>query len=209
VNGTYEPLRARAAWAQRALVVAILVEIASLLSDGAQYSLVQRANWGGVTLSEVQANDQRQTLVGYAQLIVFVATAVFFLRWFRRAYANAPALGAVQPRWTPAWAVGYWFVPIYSLIRPKQIANEIWESAEPGGRRRLVDFWWAAWLLGNFLTLIGFNVGRGVQSIDDFRTFTELYLAADAASIAAGFLAYQVVKQTTAKQHEQAARAHA
>jgi Domain of unknown function (DUF4328) len=208
VNGAYEPLRERAVWAKRALYLAILTDVAALLADGAQFSLIQRATWGGVTLGEVQANETRQNIVAVAQVLVIVLAAVFFLRWFRRAYANVPAISTVRPRWTAGWAVGYWFVPIYSLIRPKQIANEIWQSSDPNptSEHRLVDLWWGTWLLTGFLTIVGYNLSKGAQTAGDFKTFTEFYLVADAASIAAGFLALQVVKRTTERQHEQAIR---
>jgi hypothetical protein len=206
VTGTYEPLSARAVWARRALWLAVLTDVAALLADGAQYSLVQRATWGGVTLGEIQANDTGQNIVAGAQLLVLVVAAVFFLRWFRRAYANVPAISSIQPRWTPGWAVGYWFVPIYSWIRPKQIANEIWKSSGPEatGGHHLVDAWWGAWILSGFLTLVGYNLSQNAQTVGDFKTFTSVYLVADLASIAAGVLALQVVKRTTERQQEQA-----
>jgi uncharacterized protein DUF4328 len=208
VNGVYQSLRGRAVWAKRALYLAILTDVAALLADGAQYSLVQRATWGGVTLGEIEANDTRQAFASGAQFVVLIVAAVFFLRWFRRAYANAPAISSVQPRWTPGWAVGYWFVPILALFRPKQIADEIWRSgeSEPGAPHRLVDLWWGAWLVANFLTIVGLNLSRSPQNADDFKLFTEFYLAADVASITAGFLALKLVTETTERQHEQAIR---
>jgi Domain of unknown function (DUF4328) len=209
VAGTYEPLTERAVWAKRALCLAILADVAALLADGAQFSLVQRATWGGVTLAEIQSNDTRQTVVSIVQGAVLVLAAVCFLRWFRRAYQNVPAISAVKTRWTSGWAVGYWFVPIYSWIRPKQIADEIWRSAdpEPSGEHRLVDCWWGAWILTGLLTLFGYNLSKGARNASDFETFTEVYLGSDVAGIAAGLLALRLVGRTTDRQHEQAIRA--
>jgi Domain of unknown function (DUF4328) len=211
VNRAYEPLSERAVWAKRALYLAIVTDVAALLADGAQFSLIQRATWGGVTLGEIQSNETRQNVVAAAQVLVLVFAAIFFLRWFRRAYANVPAISSVEPRWTPGWAVGYWFIPVLGLFGPKQIANEIWQSTDPraGSEHRLVDAWWGVWLLANALTLVGYNLSSGAQDAGDFKTFTEIYLVSDAASIGAGFLALQVVKQTTMRQHEQAIRASA
>ena len=35
-------------------------------------------------------------------------------------------------RYGNGWAIGAWFVPILSLVRPKQMANEIWRGSERG-----------------------------------------------------------------------------
>ena len=106
MNGAYESLRGRAVWAKRALYLAILTDFGALLADGAQYSLVQRATWGGVTLAEVEANDTRQAFVSGAQLVVLIVAAVFFLRWFRQAYANAPSSAPFGPVGRPAGPSG-------------------------------------------------------------------------------------------------------
>ena len=59
---------------------------------------------------------------------VFIATGVFFLFWFHRAYRNLPALGGDR-RYGTGWAIGSWFVPFLNAWRPKQIVNDIWRES--------------------------------------------------------------------------------
>jgi Domain of unknown function (DUF4328) len=93
-------------------------------------------------------------------------------------------------------------------VRPKQIANEIWDSANPGdgGRHGLVDFWWSAWIASNLLGYLSLNLSRTVHGLDDFRRATEVSLGTDAVGIAAGVLAFLLVSRTTDRQHDQAIR---
>jgi len=39
--------------------------------------------------------------------------------------ASAP-VGTRESRFTPGWAVGYWFVPFVNLVRPYQIVADLW-----------------------------------------------------------------------------------
>jgi Domain of unknown function (DUF4328) len=84
-----------------------------------------------VTQQELDDNDVRQGLVAAADFILVTATAVFFLLWFYRAYRTLTSLGVSCLRWGYGWAIGGWFVPILSLWRPKQIANDIWRESAP------------------------------------------------------------------------------
>jgi hypothetical protein len=34
-------------------------------------------------------------------------------------------------RWSAGWAIGAWFVPVLSLVRPKAILNDIWRASDP------------------------------------------------------------------------------
>jgi hypothetical protein len=88
--------------------------------------------------------------------IAFIA----YLVWIYRAHSRLKEMRATNLRFTPGWAVGYQFVPVWNLIRPYQIMREIWHGSDPGGdsfndcsRRQvhsswLLRFWWAAALMG-------------------------------------------------------------
>ena len=77
-----------------------------------------------------------------------VLTAIVFLVFFHRAYSNLATLGAAERRYTPGWAVGSWFIPILSLFRPKQIANDIWRGSDGSPVPAVFHWWWALWLVG-------------------------------------------------------------
>jgi hypothetical protein len=216
MTGVYEPLSGRATWARRALVGAIVLDAVAVISDLLEFSLLQRALWGGVTAAEISANDTRQALVGLAQALLLAVGAVFFLRWFHRAYTNLAAFGT-EAKYGTGWAVGSWFVPILGLIRPKRIADEIWTKSDPdlathepprkaARTPAFLDVWWIAFVLSSLLYWGGFNLSRGAEEISEFKTAAAVYAAADALSVAAGVLALIVVKRMTDRQAARAER---
>ncbi len=99
-------------------------------------------------------------------LIGDLLAAAMFIPWFAMAYSNLRRLGVQRLRWSNGWAVGAWFVPILSLFRPKQIANDIWRGSEAGidvssERWRsgpvspIVHWWWGLFLAGGAVAAIG------------------------------------------------------
>ena len=75
--------------------------------------------------------DALDGVVSLSQLGLLIGTGITFLIWFSRAYRNLTALGASGLRSTPSMSVGWWFVPFYSLVRPYQLACEIWKASDP------------------------------------------------------------------------------
>src|SRR5437868_6687462 len=68
--------------------------------------------------------DGVELVSGLVTILVFIITGVLFLRWIHRANRNARALGAQGMRFTPGWAVGWYFIPIASLWKPYQAMKE-------------------------------------------------------------------------------------
>ena len=86
--------------------------------------------------------------------IIGLVAAVACLIWLYRVHSNLPALGARNLEFTPEWAVGWWFIPIFHLFRPYQVVREIWQASDPGVSREdqtlevgpsnaLLGWWWA------------------------------------------------------------------
>ena len=65
----------------------------------------------------------------------------------------------------PGWAIGSWFIPIFNLFRPKQIANDLYrvtaggklhaEGADQRASGNPLSRWWAVWILGFVVGQIG------------------------------------------------------
>jgi hypothetical protein len=128
----YESLSGRAKWAQRSLIAAAVLNAVGAVSAFAAYKLYQRAL---VTQDDLDTTDFREGLIAGLTLLATIVTIVFFIRWFRRAYLNLPALGAASLRFKSWWTIGGWFIPIANLFRPKEIANDIWRASERTRRR--------------------------------------------------------------------------
>jgi len=83
--------------------------------------------------------------------LTYIATAVLFLMWFARAYKNV--WRREKTSLNPAWAVWSWFIPVYNLFKPIQLASEITVKNERilgdvnSTRKPKLALWWIFWLL--------------------------------------------------------------
>jgi hypothetical protein len=116
-----------------------------------------------VNALEINSHDPtRAAISGAVQTVMLVIGAFVWIAWFHASYANVEALGAKR-RYGPGWAIGGWFIPIMSLWRPKQIANDLWAAGEPDGDPRrpptLMLWWWLLWILGNGVSGSGIRFG--------------------------------------------------
>lgn len=219
-RGSFRDLSTRGAWAVGALALAVAVDAVALLSDLAEYSLLDRVSRGlSVSFAEAAANDERQAQLGLAQAAAAIFTGIVFIVWFHAAYANLKALGATNTRFGTGWAIGGWFVPILNLWRPKQIANDIWRGSEPdafpeqGGSWRsrpvpaLLTWWWATWIAASLSYQAAFRYAFSATdpSLDQLLTLSRLWIAGDTLYVVAGVLAILVVRRTTERQMRRAA----
>ena len=110
-------------------------------------------------------------------MVVTLGTAITALMWIHRANYNARQLGASGLKFTPGWAVGWYFIPIASLWKPYQAMKEICQASfNPSGwwdedAPSLVPLWWALWLVTLGGSSISFTVSTEVaeSASDVFR----------------------------------------
>ncbi|MEN3335011.1 MAG: hypothetical protein V7641_4376 [Blastocatellia bacterium] len=116
-----------------------------------------------VARAQRQTGEAREAVMRIVQLATFIIAVVAFLFWLHRAYKNLKPLG-VEPRYSPAWAVGAFIVPLVNLVLPFQIVQEMWRASDPdttavtgakslniitedSSKSLLVVVWWGLWLL--------------------------------------------------------------
>ncbi len=101
------------------------------------------------------------------QVFAVVGMAPLFIWWMRRAVSNLPALGALGQKYSPGWAIGWWFIPIANLVQPLRVLREAWRGSAPRqilepdqswqarAESPLVTIWWlgcvAGWFGSNFI----------------------------------------------------------
>jgi len=149
-------------WAYAVLGFAVVANLVDIPLSLAYADKVQ-TQIDAHSLTYQQAVDAEDTFAigSVLYLVSAIAGAVGFLVWWYRAYSNLPGLTGQALRFGRGWSIGGWFVPILSLWRPKQIANDIWRGADPAARGNsawtsldvspLVHWWWALFLLNGFL----------------------------------------------------------
>ncbi|HZA81416.1 MAG TPA: protein kinase [Actinomycetes bacterium] len=218
----YLPLRRPGRRVRRALWVSLLLALASGF-----------VNLGDTRMVRALAGDAAGTgdlylWVGLVQAGWFLVTAGLWLAWFRRAYLNLPALGARRLRFRPWWAVGAWLLPVFSLFRPKQVLNDVWRASDPDlpaeqadtWRRRpvaeLLGWWWLAFLASVLVRSITTEAVHGAadfmllgllpERFDRFQASAGMQVVADLLTVVCALLALRVVRRTTARQEERAAR---
>jgi len=218
----YLPLRRPARRVRRALWVSLLLALVSAGVNLGDTRMV-RALLGGAA----GAGDL-YLWVGAVQAGWFLVTAGLWLAWFRRAYLNLPALGARRLRFRPWWAVGAWLLPVFSLFRPKQVLNDVWRASDPDlpadqadtWRRRpvaeLLGWWWLAFLASVLVRSITTEAVHGAadfmllgllpERFDRFQASAGMQVVADLLTVVCALLALRVVRRTTARQDERAAR---
>jgi hypothetical protein len=151
--------------------------------------------------------DGAATFYGLAQLVI----VVLFIVWQFRAAKNNEALDRHGARWGPGWSIGAWFIPLFNLVVPVMIVQDLWRGATPGtprgdpGWRRakgswLVALWWTAWVI-SLLRFFASNAGlHDSASLDDIKASNTVALVGVGATAVAAVLAAFVVLTLSRRQ---------
>lgn len=211
-------------WAKGLLVTSLALAVVAAVSGLFQMELISRAGTTGITAVEAAANDSRQQVIGLLQIGLWLGTGVAFLIWLHHAHRNLPALGGRRLKYTPGWAVGWFFVPFLNLVRPLQVMTEVWHGSDPGGLERdegpdgpvlrnqlgapaLVSAWWglflASNLLGNFAARMALTPN---QTLDQIQFMSGLMVLSDALDIPGALVAIGLITRVTSMQGERSDR---
>ena len=195
-------------WVYGGFILLAILNVIAVISGYAQAELLNRAISGEtITLAEATSNDSRQALIGFGQTALYIAAAVLFLIWIHRAHKNLASLHATDLRFTPGWAVGWFFVPIMSLFRPYQVASEIHKASDPNvdttdaiSRKNvatspIVGWWWAFFLISNFVANIALRTVFSGEELSDLLTSTYAYMVSDAVDIVHILIAILMVRR--------------
>jgi hypothetical protein len=98
--------------------------------------------------------------------VLFVVTAGVWLAFQYRAHALVWAAPVRWLRYTPSWAVLWWFIPLANLGAPAQVISELLRgvragpgsTAERGSTPWLVVMWWPPFVFALVTATIGMQV---------------------------------------------------
>lgn len=213
-------------WAKGLLLATLVLAAVGVVSGLLQVELLSRAASGGISAAEAAANDSRQHLIALLKILLFVGTAVAFLIWFHRVHKNLPVLGSRELLYTPGWAVGGFFVPFLNLVRPFQVMREVWHGSDPTrlerdaaadsppigghlGTPSLVGWWWALFLVSNFIGYIAGRMGFSPnQTLGQLQDLSRLLVFSDLLEIPSALVAIRLVGRITSWQVERARLVH-
>ena len=170
----YESARIRANWTTGLLIATCITYGIHMLATFNVLRLVSDIEAGRYASSvELDAALVAVDGMSILLLLAFVSTAVVFLMWNHRVSRNLQSLGAYGQRFSPAWAVGWWFIPIMFLFRPYQVVAEIERGSEPSTPRYwkdgpvtpLMPWWWMLWLASLVTGAIASGLGADVETL--------------------------------------------
>jgi hypothetical protein len=156
----FKSIRGLAQWVYAIFVVqAILLSVLILTNNTA----------AELSSAKTLTDSEALTLLGILciellEITSYIASGVLFLVWLYRANSNLPVLGVATPKFTPRWAVGWFFIPVMSLFRPFQVVSEVWIASDPetasnrpypterSSQAWLVLLWWVFFLVSNYFS---------------------------------------------------------
>ena len=173
-----------------------------------------RVQLGQLTPDQLASDDPMQGVVGLLQAGLGLVSGIVFLRWVYRAYKNIQGFGAEGLRFSPGWAVGYYFIPFLSLIRPAQVMSEIWRvSQDPQNwmRRRgswLVGTWWALFLSYSVATQVSLELALDGSTNDQWWLAAIFAILGDLFSVPLSIVALRLITEIYKHQKNLVERAH-
>jgi hypothetical protein len=202
---------------QIALGLVIAAAIVYLVADQIYIGVLTDFLHGNLpTVSHTESVTDTVHAANGALFILEMITAFAYLFWFYRAYRNLIRTGIRDVRFGPGWAVGGWFIPFFNLVRPKQVANDIWKGSVSAGTvgvarwrevglSATINWWWGVWIFAAVMIAIGNRaVTRASVEHVTFSTRlnterTDIWLMQIGlvALIVAAFLAILVVRRIT------------
>jgi len=205
-------------WTKGVLYAEIALSVVAIAPDVMEHGLLVAMESGAYAgaqpemMAQADASDQRQQIIGILQLIMAAVSGVLILCWIYRANANARALGAAQMRFTPGWAVGWYFIPIANFWKPYQAMKEIWKaSANPGNwqgepRSSLLPWWWFLWILVNVLGQVLLRTAPAAEGFNALRSVNLVSIAADALDIPLDLILIVIISRIYRMQMDHLAR---
>jgi len=185
------------------LWIGVAVACVALVDDFVEFVQVAK---GRITPEELTNSDPLQGIVALLQSGIGVVTAITFLKWVYRAYKNVQGFGAEGLRFSPGWAIGYYFIPILRLIRPVQVMSEIWRASyDPRNWPRnpgswLIATWWTLFLLYSGVTQVSLQIGIQASTNDQWKLAAVFAILGDFFSLPLSIIVLRLVTEIYKRQ---------
>lgn len=145
--------------------------------------------------------------VGVAMIIVAIATIILWCMWLHRAAKNVIDADFSDFDSTPAWAVGWHFIPFANLFKPFEIMRKIWNASTGASTvldspAPIISRWWAAWLTAGFAGNISTRIALQGETADTLYLGTVLAAISSIATFVAIPTAMLMLQTITQGQSE-------
>jgi hypothetical protein len=174
---------------------------------------LQNGNFGLDIGKRAQDADDLANAAGAILAVLGVVTAVVFIIWMWRVAKNNEALGRLNPRFGPGWAIGGWFIPFANLVIPVLMMQDLWRGSDPSVPRGdmnwrsargsgLIGWWWGFWIVSVVRVFAGTEGSDSKHSLSDVKRSNQIGLVALVGHVVAAVLAIRLVRRLTARQEE-------
>lgn len=193
--------RALTSFVVKMLWIGLGMEVGMILFTLVEFGLLHS------TISDEQLSSWYMVygLFGLAYMLVFLVTAIPFLKWQYRANVNCRGFGA-ELTYSPGWTVGYYFIPIICWIRPYQVMSQIWRASdnpsdfEAAETPKFLNTWWTLWVISSILGNVSMRLP--VDTIDELKVSSVVTLIQASIGIALVLFAIKVIKGIAALQED-------
>lgn len=188
----FKPLNKLTFWVS--LLATIYVGFAVIVSGLFAGAAFTAGNEVSATLTEFMF------LASAGQIGFWALSSIASLVWIYGAARNARVLRPVGFNTTPAWAVGWFFVPIANLYKPFETVRDIWIASKgkvndryPAGSPIIV-WWWILSVLGNIVMNISSKYAFEGDSYD-FSGAEYVYMSSNVVLMASTILFVFAVRE--------------
>lgn len=198
-------------WVRYMLYAQMIVAVIAIGSNFIEYQLLSDYQNGVYTSQELavadgETSDKRKQIIALIYLAVFIVSGFLILRWIHRSNFNARQLGANDMEFTPGWSIGYYFVPIFSLLRPYQAMKEIWKASHNPSNWQavnvssLLSIWWFLWIVTNILGQVIFRMSNAAEELPELMDLNLVSQISEVFSISLAIVTLSIVNKVFAAQ---------
>ncbi len=143
--------------------------------------------------------------------VYMIVLIVVFSKWICRGHRNIRQFGAGFLRISPRAAVGWFFVPVFSLFKPYQAMKDLWRASHDpldwrmAGTTPLLPLWWTLWVTTNILDNLSLRLSFGGNAEEMTMATATIDTASALLGIPLCFMAAALVGRITRAQEERVA----
>ncbi|HLV79922.1 MAG TPA: DUF4328 domain-containing protein [Chthonomonadaceae bacterium] len=205
-----------ALWTIGFLLAGAALDLLAMALDGLQLHLLGQVGRAPISHVAALTNDAGQQAITMLMGPCYLATVAVFADWIYRADRRLHALEVKFLKYTPGWAVGYFFIPILNLLCPYYVVSELWRASDPEDRQgigwraqkapRLLRAWWGCWLLFHVWQWVVVLLSTHVRTADQLGKVTVCDIFVRIIWIVTASLAIAVVAGVDGRQERRAGR---
>lgn len=201
-------------WIKYLLYVQVAVALIAIGSNLMEYQLLTDFQNGvyfsqEMAVADAEANDKRQQIIAFSYLAVFIISGILILKWIYQSNQNARYLGAKDMAFTPAWSIGFYFIPIVSLWKPYQAMKEIWQASQNPDNWQIekvssiLGVWWFFWIANSMVGQAVFRMSRRAQEVSEIMNVNLISQVSEILSIPLAVVTWLLINKISNTQKAQ------